>query len=83
MQKKNVKLIKKFKLFNNIYILKAKIELNNKKFYIIKENVYKYKKNKKNKNYKKKKDYIKYKKRKKKEKSKKYSSLYKKKLKCF
>ena len=55
MQKKNIKLIKKFKLFNNIRILKVKIKLNDKKFYIIKANAYKYNKNKKNKNHKKKK----------------------------
>ena len=64
-------------------MLKAKIKLNNKKFYIIKVNIYKYNKNKKSRNYKKKRDYVKRKKWKKEGESKKYNSLYKEKLKYF
>ena len=59
MQKKNAKLIKRLKLFNNIRVLKAKVKLNNKQFYIIKVNTYKYNKNKKSRNRKEKRDCVK------------------------
>ena len=64
-------------------VLKARVKLNNKQFYIIKVNAYEYNKDKKSGNYKEKRNRVKRKKRKKEGESKKYDNLYEKKLKYF
>ena len=83
MQKKNVRLIKKLELFNNIRVLRARVELNDKKSYIIKVNAYRYNRDKRGENRRGRRNYVKRRKRKRNRNNREYSSAYEEKQKYY
>ena len=83
MQKENAKLTKKFKLFTNVRVLRARVELDDKKSYIVRVNAYRYNKDKRGGNRERKRNRAKREKRKRNGDGRGYDSVYKEKQKYY